>query len=65
MNVFTSRTYMWVNAKGERLWVKYHFKTNQGIEFLDQEEADRTGGEDDPDMPLSEVRNRGTQFFHQ
>ena len=41
MNDFTSNTYMWVNAKGERFWVKYHFKTNQGIELLAQEEADR------------------------
>ena len=37
---------MWVNAQGERFWVKYHFKTDQGIEFLTQEEADRLAGED-------------------
>jgi catalase len=37
---------MWVNAKGERFWVKYHFKTDQGIEFLTQAEADRIAGED-------------------
>jgi len=37
---------MWVNAKGERYWVKYHFKTNQGIDFLTQEEADRIAGVD-------------------
>ena len=37
---------MWVNAEGERFWVKYHFKTDQGIEFLTQEEADRMAGED-------------------
>ena len=35
MNGYSSHTYMWVNAKGERFWVKYHFKTDQGIEFLD------------------------------
>ena len=32
MNGYTSHTYMWVNAAGERFWVKYHFKTDQGIE---------------------------------
>ena len=37
---------MWVNAENERFWVKYHFKTDQGIEFLTQDEADRIAGED-------------------
>jgi len=46
MNGYTSHTYMWVNAKGERFWVKYHFKTDQGIECLTQEEADRLAGKD-------------------
>ncbi|MBN1833329.1 MAG: catalase [Deltaproteobacteria bacterium] len=46
MNGYTSHTYMWVNTKGERFWVKYHFKTEQGIEFFTQEEADRIAGED-------------------
>jgi catalase len=46
MNGYTSHTYMWVNGKGERFWVKYHFKTDQGIENLTQEEADRIAGED-------------------
>jgi catalase len=46
MDGFSSHTYMWVNAEGERFWVKYHFKTDQGIEFLTQAEADRIAGED-------------------
>ena len=46
MNGYSSHTYMWVNAEGERFWVKYHFKTDQGIEFLTQEDADRMAGED-------------------
>jgi catalase len=46
MNGYSSHTYMWVNAKGESFWVKYHFKTDQGIDFLMQEEADRIAGED-------------------
>jgi len=45
MNGYSSHTYMWVNAAGEKFWVKYHFKTDQGIEFLTQEDADRIAGE--------------------
>jgi catalase len=36
---------MWVNAGGGKFWVKYHFKTDQGVECLTQEEADRLAGE--------------------
>lgn len=46
MNGYSSHTYMWVNAGGEKFWVKYHFKTDQGIEFLTQEDADRLAGDD-------------------
>lgn len=44
MNGYSSHTYMWVNAEGEKFWVKYHFKTNQGIDYLTQEEADKIAG---------------------
>lgn len=46
MNGYSSHTYMWVNADNERFWVKYHFKTDQGIDFLTQEDADRLAGTD-------------------
>jgi len=46
MDGFSSHTYMWVNGKGQRFWVKYHFKTEQGIGFLTQAEADRLAGVD-------------------
>ncbi|MFD0165814.1 catalase [Streptomyces decoyicus] len=46
MNGYGSHTYMWVNAGGEKFWIKYHFKTDQGIDFLTQEDADRIAGED-------------------
>jgi catalase len=46
MNGYSSHTYMWINAAGERFWVKYHFKCNQGIEFLAQADADRIAGQD-------------------
>ena len=31
MDGFSSHTYKWVNESGEVFFVKYHFKTNQGI----------------------------------
>src|SRR5271154_1775932 len=46
MNGYSSHTYMWVNAEGERFWVKYHFKCDQGVESLTQAEADRIAGKD-------------------
>ena len=46
MNGYSSHTYMWVNAENERFWVKYHFKTDQGIDNLTQADADRIAGED-------------------
>jgi catalase len=45
MNGYSSHTYMWVNAAGDKFWVKYHFKTDQGIEFLTQDEGDQMAGE--------------------
>ena len=41
MNGYSSHTYLWVNAAGEKFWVKYHFKTDQGVEFLTQDEGDQ------------------------
>ena len=39
MDGFGGHTFQWVNAKGEAFWVKYHFKTDQGIKCLSAEEA--------------------------
>jgi catalase len=30
MDGFGSHTFQWVNAAGERTWVKFHFKTDRG-----------------------------------
>jgi catalase len=46
MDGFGSHTYQWINAAGERSWVKYHFKSDQGNEILTQADADRIAGED-------------------
>jgi len=46
MNGYSSHTYSWTNAAGEIFWVKYHFISDQGIEFLTQAEADDLAGKD-------------------
>jgi catalase len=46
MNGYGSHTYSWINAAGEIFWVKYHFITDQGIEFLHQADADEMAGKD-------------------
>jgi catalase len=49
MNGYSSHTFSWMNAGGERFWVKYHLKTVQGIENLTDSEAKALAGED-PDV---------------
>ena len=46
MHGFGSHTFKWVNAQGEQFWVKYHFKTNQGVHNLSNELADELAGKD-------------------
>jgi catalase len=46
MNGYSSDTYMWQNAAGEKFWVKYHFKTEQGIQNMTGDEARAMCGED-------------------
>jgi catalase len=43
---FSSHTFSWVNAGGERFWVKYHWLTQQGIETMTDDEAGAMAGED-------------------
>lgn len=45
MNGYSSHTFKLVNKEGKQYWVKFHFKTEQGIENLTQEEGDRIAGE--------------------
>jgi len=61
MNGYGSHTYSFINANQERFWVKFHFKTKQGIKCMTQEEGDRIAGRD-PDYhtrDLFEVIKRG------
>ena len=46
MNGYSSHTYKWYNQKGEYCWVKYHFKTEQGIRNLNRDEASDMSGKD-------------------
>jgi catalase len=46
MNGYGSHTFMWINAGGERFWVKYHFKTEQGIENFTRQDAAAMVAED-------------------
>lgn len=41
MHGFGSHTLSFWNKAGERFWVKWHFKTDQGIKTLTNEEADK------------------------
>ena len=40
VNGYGSHTYSLINASGERFWVKFHFKTLQGIETLTNKQAE-------------------------
>ena len=46
MHGFGSHTYSFINAKNERCWVKFHFKSMQGIENLTDAEAEKLIGQD-------------------
>ncbi len=46
MHGFGSHTYSFWNAAGERFWVKFHFRTRQGIRNLSDAEAEAIVGKD-------------------
>src|SRR6202050_4307781 len=43
---FSSHTYSWINSDGERFWVKYRWRSAQGIENFTDAEAAQMVGED-------------------
>lgn len=45
MEGYGSHTFKWVNEKGEQFWVKYHFKTDQGVKNLSNDLAEKLSGE--------------------
>ncbi|MDR3310453.1 MAG: catalase [Oscillospiraceae bacterium] len=46
MHGFGSHTYSLINAANERVWVKYHWRTRQGIENITDAEAEEIVGRD-------------------
>lgn len=46
MHGFGSHTYSMYNDAGERVWVKFHFRTQQGIENFSAEEAEQVIAKD-------------------
>ncbi len=46
MNGYGSHTYSFINHENDRVWVKFHFKTAQGIECLTEEKAEEIVGKD-------------------
>ena len=51
---FGSHTFKWVNAEGQAVWVKYHFKTEQGIKNMTTELAVKLAGEN-PDYHIEDL----------
>lgn len=54
MNGYGSHTFRWINAEGKSVWVKYHFKTEAGIENWNNEEAVQMAGEN-PDYATDDL----------
>jgi catalase len=54
MNGYSSHTYLWENAGGEKFWVKYHFKTDQGVECFTDDQAKAMVAEE-PDFHIRDL----------
>lgn len=56
MHGFGSHTFKWTNAEGQSHWVKYHFLTEQGIQNITQDVANKIAGEN-PDFHTEDLFN--------
>jgi catalase len=56
MHGFGSHTFKWTNAEGDGVWIKYHFKTEQGVKNLSPEVAAQIAGEN-PDYHTEDLFN--------
>src|ERR1700727_2342816 len=54
MNGYSSHTFLWENEGGEKFWVKYHFKTVQGVETFTDSEAKALVA-DQPDFHIRDL----------
>lgn len=60
MHGFSSHTFSLINLRGERVWVKWHFKSKQGVRNLAPAAAVRIAGED-PDYSQRDLFNAITR----
>ncbi|WP_027386990.1 catalase [Chryseobacterium gregarium] len=56
MHGFGSHTFSMINDQNERVWVKFHFKTKQGVKNFTDEEATKMAGEN-PDFAQEDLCN--------
>ena len=56
MHGFGSHTFSMINDKNERIWVKFHLKTKQGIKNFTDTEATKMAGEN-PDFAQEDLCN--------
>jgi catalase len=54
VNGYGSHTFLWYNAGGAKFWVKYHFKTDQGIKNFTNAEAGAMAA-NDPDHHIRDL----------
>ena len=56
MHGFGSHTFSMINSENERVWVKFHFKTKQGIKNFTDQDAVKMAGEN-PDFAQEDLCN--------
>ena len=56
MNGYGSHTFKWVNEDGDGVWIKYHFKTEQGVKNMTEDVATKIAGEN-PDYHTEDLFN--------
>lgn len=56
MHGYGSHTFKWTNAEGDGVWIKYHFRTEQGVQNLDPAVAAKIAGEN-PDYHTEDLFN--------
>lgn len=56
MHGYGSHTFKWVNEEGEGVWIKYHFRTEQGVKNLAPDLAAKLAGEN-PDYHTEDLFN--------
>ncbi|MDL1913587.1 MAG: catalase [Bergeyella sp.] len=54
MNGYGSHTFSMINKQNERVWVKFHLKTDQGIKNFTDKEAEKMAGEN-PDFAQEDL----------